>query len=236
MSAAASPAHSGDSSPVNIQRLTNEPLSSGHAPGPSRDNSNVTRRSVSTSHAAAHVRTTKQPSLPPRLQMPIRGGGLPHTPPQVTMAQEPQRVVTLNSPTGFMLGYLTGMGATTQQDDGWAMDNASLAEEEEVWMLASLHKQGLPSPMLGQRPSNADQAGYFRQREFASATHSRPSGIGTQYLPLRQNVGLVPDKMEQMANDMRELKDSASRTNNTIEMLIQEMREDRKSRSRSTRG
>jgi hypothetical protein len=202
MSAAASPARSGDSSPINVQRPTDEPLSSGHAPSPSRDDSNVTRRSISASHAAAHVRTTKQPSPPPRLQMPIRGGGLPCTPPQVATAQEPQRVVTLNSPTGFTPGYLTGMGATTQQDDGRAMDNASLAKEEEVWMLASPHKQSLPSPMLGQKPSNADQAGYFRQREFASATRSRPSGIGTQYLLLRQNVGLVPDKMEQMANDM----------------------------------
>jgi hypothetical protein len=134
VSAAASPARSGDSSPINIQRPTDEPLSSGHAPGPSRDDSNVTRRSVSASHAAAHARATKQPSPPPRLQMPIRGGGLPRTPPQVTTAQEPQRVVTLNLPMGFMPGYLTRMGAMTQQDDGQAMDNASLAKEEEVWM------------------------------------------------------------------------------------------------------
>jgi hypothetical protein len=124
---------------------------------------------------------------------------------------------------GFAPDYLTGTGTAAQQDDERAMDNVSLAEEEEVWLLALPHKQSLPLPMLGQKPSYADQAGYFRQREFASVTCSRPSGIGTQYLPLRQNVGLVPNKMEQMANDMRELKDSAGRTNNAIKILIREM-------------
>ena len=136
---------------------------------------------------------------------------------------------------GFAPDYLMETGATVQ-DNERPIDNASLAEEEEVWMLTLLHKQGLPMPMLGQKPSYADRARYFRQRDFTSMTRLRPSGIGTQYLPPRQNVRLVPNKMEQMASDMQELKDSAGHTNNTIEMLIWEMQEDRKLRSRSTRG
>lgn len=135
--------------------------------------SNVTRRSISASHAAAQARAAKLPSLLLRLQMPMRGGGLPRTPPQVTMAQEPQTVVTLNSPMGFAPDYLMETGATVQ-DNERPIDNVSLAEEEEVRMLTLLHKQGLPMPMLGQKPSYADQARYFRQRDFTSMTHLRP--------------------------------------------------------------
>jgi hypothetical protein len=250
-----SASQSGESSPVIVPHSMSTTIPQPRTAGPSREPAQPAR-SVSSSHAASHSRTTRPPLLPKiNIQLPTGRPRMPQTSqsqsgparaaPTInpTMAgtahemEERHTTVMLNSPRGSVNGDDTDPGMLMGHLTRGLQEADNAAEEREVYSLASPKKdEEGDTPLRQQGQYTIPDSGRPRgMMPFITTRHPMPSTISSQYMSTYRPFDPATFKLEKLTDEIgglrEEIRNSSAETNNAIAALIGELCHERRSRS-----
>jgi hypothetical protein len=250
-----SASQSGESSPVIVPCSTSMTIPQTRAAGPSREPAQPAR-SISSSHAASHSRTTRPP-LPPKINIQLPTGH-PRTP-QMSQSQsgparatptinpamagiahkmeERHTTVVLNSPRGSVDGDDMDPGMLMGRLTRGLQEADDTAEEQEVYSLTSPKKdEEGDTPLRQQGQYTIPDSGRPRgTMPFVTTRHPMPSMISSQYMSTYRPFDPATFKLEKLTDEIgglrEEIRNSSAEMNNAIAALIGELRHERRSRS-----
>ena len=190
------PSQLGGSSPVLVSHTTGM-LPAATGPSTWRDTSNITIRSISTSHAASHAKTAKT-SSPPGRQDTLSTRPTQTSPPRAATRQQlevrtsfggfeqgAQTEFSLNSPTGSNPALYPGYAGAQESFETTLPEGLEAAKEQEVLMMALPEKDKYQHTHAGQTgaSSSYNLAQLRAPAPFSTNRQVKTSTIGSQYIP-----------------------------------------------------